>query len=42
MTGFSLVDAVSPIKSYVDRWNGRASVKKVAQIDAELLKAQGN
>jgi glutathione S-transferase len=42
MTGFGLVEAVTPIKSYVDRWNARPSVKKVAQIDADLLKAQGN
>lgn len=42
MTGFGLVEAVAPIKSYVERWNARPSVKKVAQIDAELLKAQGN
>jgi len=42
MTGFGLVEAVAPIKTYVDRWNARPSVKKVAQIDAELLKAQGN
>ena len=42
MTGFGLVEAVPPIKSYVDRWNTRPSVKKVAQIDADLLKAQGH
>ena len=42
MTGFGLVEAVPPIKSYVDRWNARPSVKKVAQIDADLLKAQGH
>jgi glutathione S-transferase len=41
MTGFGLVDAVDPIKGYVDRWNARPSVKKVAQIDAELSKGQG-
>jgi glutathione S-transferase len=41
MTGFGLVEAVPPIKSYVDRWSARPSVKKVAQIDADLLKAQG-
>ena len=40
MTGFGLVEAVPPMKSYVDRWNARPSVKKVAQIDADLLKAQ--
>ena len=42
MTGFGLVEAVPPIKSYIDRWNARPSVKKTAQIDADLLKAQGN
>ncbi len=42
MTGFGLVDAVAPIKNYVDLWNARPSVSKVAQIDADLLKAQGN
>ena len=42
MTGFGLLDAVPPIKAYIDRWNARPSVKKVAEIDAELLKAQGN
>jgi glutathione S-transferase len=42
MTGFGLVDAVAPIKKYVDLWNARPSVSKVAQIDADLLKAQGN
>jgi glutathione S-transferase len=42
MTGFGLVEAVPPIKSYVDRWSARPSVKKVAQIDADLLKAQGH
>jgi glutathione S-transferase len=42
MTGFGLVEALPPIKSYVERWNTRASVKKVAEIDADLLKAQGD
>jgi len=42
MTGFGLVEAVPAIKSYVERWNARPSVHKVAQIDADLLKAQGN
>jgi glutathione S-transferase len=42
MTGFGLVEALPPIKSYVERWNARPSVKKVAEIDADLLKAQGN
>jgi len=34
---FGLVEAVAPIKAYIDRWNARPSVKKVAQIDADLL-----
>jgi len=42
MTGFGLVEAVPPVKSYVERWNSRPSASKVTQIDAELLKAQGN
>jgi glutathione S-transferase len=42
MTGFGLVEPVAPIKAYVDRWNARPSVSRVAQIDADLLKAQGN
>ena len=41
MTGFGLIAAVAPIKSYIDRWNARPSVKRVAEIDAKLLKAQG-
>lgn len=41
MTGFGLVEAVAPIKSYIDRWNARLSVKKVAEIAAKLLQAQG-
>lgn len=42
MLAFGLVQPVAPIKAYVDRWNARPSVAKVAQIDAELLKAQGH
>ena len=42
MTGFGLLEAIAPIKAYVDRWNARPSVARVAQIDADLLKAQGN
>ncbi len=42
MTGFGLVEAVAPVKAYIDRWNSRPSVSKVARIDADLLKAQGN
>lgn len=41
MTGFGLIAAAAPIKSYIDRWNARPSVKIVAEIDAKLLKAQG-
>jgi glutathione S-transferase len=41
MTGFGLVEPVAPIKAYVDRWNARPSVAKVAQIDAQLLQDQG-
>lgn len=40
MTGFGLLEAVPPIKTYVDRWNARPSVARVAQIDSDLLKAQ--
>ena len=42
MVGFGLVEAVAPIGNYIDLWNARPSVAKVAQIDADLLKAQGN
>lgn len=42
MTGFGLVEGVPTIKSYVERWNARPSVKKVAEIDADILKAQSN
>ncbi len=41
MTSFGLVEAVAPIKPYIDRWNARPSVARVAQIDADLVKAQG-
>ena len=40
MTGFGLIEAVAPIKAYVERWNARPVVKTVAQIDADLLRAQ--
>ena len=39
MTGFGLLEAVAPIKAYIDRWNARPSVARVAQIDGNLLKA---
>lgn len=39
MTGFGLVEASAPVKSYVDRWNSRPSVKKAAQIDADLVRS---
>lgn len=42
MTAFGLVEAVPSIKAYIEQWNARPSVAKTAQIDAELLKAQGN
>jgi glutathione S-transferase len=38
MTGFGLLEAVPPIKTYVDRWNARPTVQKVEEIDAKLLK----
>jgi glutathione S-transferase len=40
MTGFGLLEAVPPIKAYVDRWSARPSVKAVAKIDADLKKSQ--
>jgi glutathione S-transferase len=42
MTGFGLLDPVPPIKAYIDRWNARPSVKKTAEIDAQLLKGQSD
>jgi glutathione S-transferase len=42
MTGFGLLDPVTPIKAYIDRFNARPSVKKVAEIDAQLIKARGD
>jgi glutathione S-transferase len=42
MTGFGLVAAEEPIKSYIERWNERPSVARAKQIDADLLKAQGH
>ena len=41
MTGFGLLDPVAPVKAYIDRWNARPSVKRVAEIDAQLLKTPG-
>lgn len=40
MTGFGLVEAVPPIKAYVERWTARPSVARVARIDADLLQRQ--
>lgn len=40
MVGYGLVEAVPVVKSYVDRWNARPSVKKTAEIDAGLSRAQ--
>jgi glutathione S-transferase len=37
ITKFGLIDPDAAIKSYVDRWNARPSVGRVAQIDADLL-----
>jgi glutathione S-transferase len=42
MTGFGLVESVPPISDYIARWNARPSVARTAQIDADLLKAQGS
>ncbi|HJY16386.1 MAG TPA: glutathione S-transferase C-terminal domain-containing protein, partial [Xanthobacteraceae bacterium] len=42
MTGFGLLEAVPPIKAYVDRWSARPSVKAVARIDADLKKSQAS
>lgn len=42
MTGFGLVEPVASITAYVDRWKARPSVRKVAQIDSDILKAQGH
>ena len=39
MSMFGLIEAVAPIKAYIDRWNARPSVKVVAEIDARLKKA---
>ena len=41
MTAFGIVEATPVVKTYIDRWNTRSSVKKAAEIDAALLKAQG-
>src|SRR5271170_1043629 len=40
MTGFGLLEAVPPIKAYVDRWSARPSIKAVAKIDVDLKKSQ--
>ena len=42
MTGFGLIEAVPAIKAYIDRWKARPSVKAVTEIDAGLIKSQGN
>jgi glutathione S-transferase len=42
MTGFGLIEAVPPIKAYVDRWNTRPSVTAVARIDADLKRTQAS
>ena len=40
-TKFGLIEAVPAIRAYVDRWNARPSVARVAGIDADLLKSMG-
>jgi glutathione S-transferase len=40
MTGFGLIEAVAPVKTYIDRWNARPSVRRVAEIDAQILQKQ--
>ncbi len=42
ITAFGLIETTPVVKTYIDRWNARPSVAKVASIDAALLKAQGN
>lgn len=37
MTGFGLVEAVPPVKSYVERWNALPMVKTVADIEARSI-----
>ena len=37
MIGFGLVQAVPPVKAYVERWNALPVVKTVADIDARLI-----
>ncbi len=41
MTGFGLVEPVAPVKAYVERWNARAVVKTVNDIEAKLLTGRG-
>ena len=41
MTGFGLLEAAPAIKSYVDRWNARPTVRTVEDIDAKLLNTLG-
>lgn len=36
MTGFGLLEATPVVKAYIDRWNARPSVARVAAIDADL------
>ncbi len=40
MTGFGLVETSPPVKAYIDRWNARRSVQRVAEIDAGLVASQ--
>lgn len=40
MTKFGLVEAIPPVKTYIDRWNARPSVAVVEAIDAKLIRAR--
>ncbi len=40
MTGFGLIEAVPPVKAYIERWAARPSVRAVAAIEAKLVAAQ--
>jgi hypothetical protein len=35
------VEPVAPVKAYVERWNARAVVKTVNDIEAKLLTGRG-
>ncbi len=40
MTKFGLVEAIPPVKTYIDRWNARPSVAVVEAIDVKLIRAR--